>query len=51
MMTWPANLFAGRRYAVLGLGRNGLPVARALLAFIEGPEAARLFAARGFKAE
>ncbi len=31
-MTWPANLFAGRRHAVVGLGRNGLPVARALLA-------------------
>ena len=31
-MTWPATLFAGRRYAVLGLGRNGLPVAHALSA-------------------
>ena len=29
---WPADLFAGRRFAVLGLGRNGAPVARALLA-------------------
>jgi UDP-N-acetylmuramoylalanine--D-glutamate ligase len=28
-MSWPP-LFAGRRYAVLGLGRNGLPAARAL---------------------
>lgn len=32
MMPWPADLFAGRRYAVVGLGRNGLPVAHALLA-------------------
>ncbi len=31
-ISWPVNLFAGRRYAVVGLGRNGLPVARALLA-------------------
>ena len=31
-MTWPATLFAGRRYAVVGLGRNGLPAARALIA-------------------
>lgn len=31
-MTWPAKLFHGRRYAVVGLGRNGLPVARALQA-------------------
>ena len=31
-MTWPSTLFRGRRYAVLGLGRNGLPVARTLLA-------------------
>ncbi|MGI4747306.1 MAG: UDP-N-acetylmuramoyl-L-alanine--D-glutamate ligase [Janthinobacterium lividum] len=29
---FPNTLFAGRRYAVLGLGRNGLPVVRALLA-------------------
>ncbi|MEJ1975163.1 MAG: UDP-N-acetylmuramoyl-L-alanine--D-glutamate ligase [Acetobacteraceae bacterium] len=29
---WPAGLFAGRRYAVMGLGRNGLPAAHALLA-------------------
>ena len=29
--TWPGHLFAGRRYIVVGLGRNGLPVARALL--------------------
>ncbi len=29
---WPATLFAGRRYAVLGLGRNGLPAANALAA-------------------
>ena len=32
IMPWPADLFAGRRYAVVGLGRNGLPVAHALLA-------------------
>ncbi len=31
-MTWPTDLFAGRRYAVLGLGRNGLPAACALAA-------------------
>ena len=31
-MTWPSDLFAGRRYAVLGLGRNGLPVVQALRA-------------------
>ena len=31
-MMWPTGLFAGRRYAVLGLGRNGLPAARALAA-------------------
>jgi UDP-N-acetylmuramoylalanine--D-glutamate ligase len=29
---FPADLFAGRRYAVLGLGRNGLAAARALAA-------------------
>jgi len=29
---FPPTLFAGRRFAVVGLGRNGLPVARALLA-------------------
>ena len=28
--SFPSTLFAGRRYAVLGLGRNGGPVARAL---------------------
>ena len=31
-MSWSPTLFAGRRYAVVGLGRNGLPAARALLA-------------------
>ena len=31
-MTWSATLFAGRRYAVVGLGRNGLPAARTLAA-------------------
>ncbi len=30
--SFPSALFAGRRYAVLGLGRNGLPAARALSA-------------------
>ncbi|MBV8573951.1 MAG: UDP-N-acetylmuramoyl-L-alanine--D-glutamate ligase [Acetobacteraceae bacterium] len=29
---FPPNLFSGRRFAVLGLGRNGLPAARALAA-------------------
>ncbi len=29
---FPLSLFAGRRYAVLGLGRNGAPAARALAA-------------------
>jgi UDP-N-acetylmuramoylalanine--D-glutamate ligase len=32
MSTYPNNLFAGKRFAVLGLGRNGLPAARALVA-------------------
>ncbi len=32
MNAFPPALFAGRRFAVVGLGRNGLPVARALLA-------------------
>ena len=31
-LPWPAGLMAGRRYAVAGLGRNGLPAARALAA-------------------
>jgi UDP-N-acetylmuramoylalanine--D-glutamate ligase len=31
-MTWPATLFAGRRFAVLGLGRNGAPAAAGLAA-------------------
>ena len=30
--TFPSTLFAGRRYAVLGLGRNGEPAAHALAA-------------------
>ena len=29
---FPPDVFAGQRFAVVGLGRNGLPVARALLA-------------------
>ncbi|HEY6433975.1 MAG TPA: UDP-N-acetylmuramoyl-L-alanine--D-glutamate ligase [Acetobacteraceae bacterium] len=32
MTGFPANLFAGYRFAVLGLGRNGLPAAHALAA-------------------
>ena len=32
MSAFPATLFAGERFAVVGLGRNGLPVARALRA-------------------
>ncbi len=32
MNAFPPALFAGRRFAVVGLGRNGLPAARALLA-------------------
>lgn len=32
MTAFAPDLFAGRRFAVVGLGRNGLPVARALLA-------------------
>jgi UDP-N-acetylmuramoylalanine--D-glutamate ligase len=31
-MNFPTDLFAGRRFAVLGLGRNGLPAAQALAA-------------------
>lgn len=31
-MNWSPTLFAGRRYAVVGLGRNGLPVATTLAA-------------------
>ncbi|CAH2599483.1 UDP-N-acetylmuramoylalanine--D-glutamate ligase [Rhodovastum atsumiense] len=31
-MTFPSHLFAGRRFAVVGLGRNGLPAARTLRA-------------------
>jgi UDP-N-acetylmuramoylalanine--D-glutamate ligase len=31
-MNFPSHIFAGARFAVVGLGRNGLPVARALLA-------------------
>ncbi len=32
MSNFPTNLFAGQRFAVLGLGRAGLPAARALVA-------------------
>ena len=31
-LAWPPDLFAGRRFAVVGLGRNGLPAANALAA-------------------
>jgi UDP-N-acetylmuramoylalanine--D-glutamate ligase len=31
-MNFPAHIFAGSRFAVVGLGRNGLPAARALAA-------------------
>jgi UDP-N-acetylmuramoylalanine--D-glutamate ligase len=31
-MNFPAHIFAGSRFAVVGLGRNGLPAARALRA-------------------
>ncbi len=31
-MNWSPTLFAGKRFAVVGLGRNGLPAARALAA-------------------
>ncbi len=31
-MSFPADIFAGARFAVVGLGRNGLPAARALAA-------------------
>jgi UDP-N-acetylmuramoylalanine--D-glutamate ligase len=30
-MTWPPTLVAGKRFAVVGLGRNGLPAARTLV--------------------
>jgi UDP-N-acetylmuramoylalanine--D-glutamate ligase len=36
MSTFPLTLFAGRRFAVVGLGRNGLPVAHALAAMGAG---------------
>ena len=31
-MNFPGDIFTGQRFAVVGLGRNGLPAARALLA-------------------
>ncbi len=31
-MSFPGDIFAGQRYAVVGLGRNGLPAAQALVA-------------------
>ncbi len=31
-MSFPKDIFAGERFAVVGLGRNGLPAARALVA-------------------
>ena len=35
-MNWSSTLFAGKRFAVVGLGRNGLPAARALVAMGAG---------------
>ena len=32
MMTFPSHIFSGSRFAILGLGRNGLPAARSLRA-------------------
>ncbi|MFL5287025.1 MAG: UDP-N-acetylmuramoyl-L-alanine--D-glutamate ligase [Rhodopila sp.] len=32
MSTFPSDIFAGRRFAVVGLGKNGLPAARGLMA-------------------
>ena len=32
MSAFPNNLFAGERFSVVGLGRNGLPAATALAA-------------------
>ena len=32
MSGFPNNLFAGQRFAVVGLGKNGLPAAHALTA-------------------
>ena len=31
-MNFPTDLFAGLRFAVVGLGKNGMPVARRLVA-------------------
>jgi UDP-N-acetylmuramoylalanine--D-glutamate ligase len=31
-MNFPSNIFTGQKFAVVGLGKNGLPAARALLA-------------------
>ena len=36
MSKFPPDIFAGQRFAVLGLGRNGLPAAQALLAMGAG---------------
>jgi ADP-heptose:LPS heptosyltransferase len=38
MSGFPSDLFAGRRYAVVGLGRNGMPALRALAAARPGAE-------------
>lgn len=55
MSGFPATLFAGARYAILGLGRNGLPAARALKAmgaevvlWDDGEEARAAARAEGF---
>jgi UDP-N-acetylmuramoylalanine--D-glutamate ligase len=55
MTGFPETLFAGARYAILGLGRNGLPAARALRAmgaevvlWDDGEAARTAAAAEGF---
>jgi len=55
MTGFPATLFAGARYAILGLGKNGLPAARSLRAmgatvvlWDDGEAARQAAAAEGF---
>ncbi|GAB0117302.1 UDP-N-acetylmuramoyl-L-alanine--D-glutamate ligase [Acidisoma sp. 7E03] len=55
MTGFPATLFAGKRYAILGLGKNGLPAARSLRAmgatvvlWDDGEAARQVAAAEGF---
>ena len=54
-MSFPPGIFAGQRFAVVGLGRMGLPAARALLAmgadvvvWDDNPAARAAAAADGF---